>query len=128
MPELHAQTATVVPGAPPAPGTLADRVDRLFAMRWSARSVPATEEQVAQEIAVQGWPGVSAGWLCDLRSGRRRTARAHQLAAVAEHFGVPPEYFTDDAVAREVDAELAMWASIHRPPAPVVPLHRPSRP
>ena len=55
---------------------------------------------------------ISATYLWELATGRKRNVTLEQLAVLAEFFGVPLEYFINDEVSRRVDAQLALAVAL----------------
>ena len=64
-----------------------------------------SNKKVADELTQTGM-SVTAGYLAQLRSGKRRNPTARLLAAVGTHFGVPINYFLDDEVAEKIQTQL----------------------
>lgn len=90
---------------------LAERLGRLFddirpdgrnGRRW-------TNDEVAAAIK-DSVPGVrvSGAYLSALRTGSKRRPSTEILVALARFFGVPLDYFVNDAVAAQADAELEL--------------------
>ncbi|MBZ4322002.1 hypothetical protein [Streptomyces huiliensis] len=55
---------------------------------------------------------ISATYLWELATGRKRNVTLEQLSVLAEFFGVPLEYFINDEVSRRVNAQLALAAAL----------------
>lgn len=72
---------------------------------------PYTCDEVAGAITERGLP-VTGAYLSQLRTGRRKEPRMSYVAALAEHFGVPPSYFFDDAVAEDLSRQIAELVEI----------------
>jgi transcriptional regulator with XRE-family HTH domain len=51
---------------------------------------------------------ISATYLWELTTGRKRNVTLEQLAVLAEFFGVPLEYFFNDEVSRRVNTQLTL--------------------
>lgn len=86
---------------------LAERLDRLF------RTVPRsdnsgqlhTSSSVAEALQAQG-VSVTSNHIRAMRNGRRNNPSFRLLAALADLFHVPLDYFVDDTVAADVDKSL----------------------
>ncbi|MFE2183784.1 hypothetical protein [Streptomyces sp. NPDC059455] len=55
---------------------------------------------------------ISATYLWELATGRKRNVTLEQLAVLAEFFGVPLEYFINDEVSRRVNTQLALAVAL----------------
>lgn len=90
-------------------GTVADKVNHLFATVHPASRGPYSNAEVAREIRAANGPdaSVSASTLVQLRSGIKTNPTMKTIEALAAFFGVPPAYFFDDAVAERTNAEIA---------------------
>ncbi|WP_371649654.1 hypothetical protein [Streptomyces mirabilis] len=55
---------------------------------------------------------ISGTYLWELTTGRKRNVTLEQLAVLAEFFGVPLEYFVNDEVSRQVDAQLKLAVAL----------------
>ncbi|WP_445518065.1 hypothetical protein [Streptomyces sp. NEAU-174] len=55
---------------------------------------------------------ISATYLWELTTGRKRNVTLEQLAVLAEFFGVPLDYFFNDDVSRRVDAQLSLAVAL----------------
>ena len=64
-----------------------------------------TSERAAEDLAAAGMP-VTAGYLRQLRSGKRRNPTARLLAAIADLFAVPITYFFEDEQAENIANQL----------------------
>jgi transcriptional regulator with XRE-family HTH domain len=95
----------------PAPRSLADKIDRLFAVVRPTRG-EYTHEQVAKAIEERGGPTISASYLWQLRRGLRDNPTKKHLEALAGFFGVPPSYFFDQEESERIDAELDLLAAL----------------
>ena len=79
------------------PGTLAQRLERLFATAHPPWRGPyTTTEAVAAINDAAGRPVISYNYLYQLRRGTKTEPGHSRLAAIARFFGVPVSYFTDD--------------------------------
>ena|SRR5579863_648891 len=79
------------------PGTLARRLERLFATAHPPWRGPySTKEAVAAINEAAGRPVISYNYLYQLRRGTKTEPGHSRLAAIARFFGVPVSYFTDD--------------------------------
>jgi transcriptional regulator with XRE-family HTH domain len=79
------------------PGTLARRLERLFATAHPPWRGPySTKEAVAAMNEAAGRPVISYNYLYQLRRGTKTEPGHSRLAAIARFFGVPVSYFTDD--------------------------------
>ena len=100
----------------PVEGSLAWKIDRLFAViRPSARSEFSYEE-VAETIRERGGPTISASYIWQLRKGIRDNPTKHHLEALSDFFGVAPAYFFDATVEQQVDAELDLLRALRDEP------------
>ncbi len=106
------------PPPPPAehsrPRTVAEKLDRLFQV-MSPKGRPYSYQQVADAInSKSGETGVtiSHATIWQLRTGKSSDPRLSHLQALADHFGVPLGYFTDDEVAARVDQDLDLVAAL----------------
>jgi ESX-1-secreted protein regulator len=90
------------------PGTLARRLDRLFATAHPPWRGPySINEAVAAINDAAGSRVISYNYLYQLRRGTRTEPGHSRLAAIARFFGVPVTYFTDDEeTAAGVEAQL----------------------
>jgi transcriptional regulator with XRE-family HTH domain len=95
----------------PAPRTLAQKLDHLFATVHPAKG-EYTHEEVATGIRERGGPTISATYVWQLRKGLRDNPTKHHIEALAGFFGVPASYFLDDDTAAEIDAQLELLAAI----------------
>lgn len=85
----------------------AERLNVLFAhVPRSAGSELYSNERAAEDLTAAGF-SVTAGYLRQLRSGKRRNPTARLLAGIAELFGVPITYFFDAELAEKVATQLA---------------------
>ncbi len=66
-----------------------------------------TNEEAAAAMTRGGVP-TSAAYLSQLRTGKRDNPSARHLAAVAQLFEVPVDYFFNADVASRIDADLAL--------------------
>jgi transcriptional regulator with XRE-family HTH domain len=92
--------------------TFAERLDHLFRTVRSPAGTQYRYEQVATTIAESQGVSISSSYLWYLRTGQRDNPTFRHLNALAKFFGVPPAYFFDDGVARQVEAELALVAAM----------------
>lgn len=91
---------------------LADRLNHLFS------TVPRpggkgywTNEQAAAAVSAAGTP-MSDAYIGQLRNGKRNNPSARNLAAIAELFAVPVDYFFNPEVAAKIDADLRLLSAI----------------
>ncbi|GAB3298041.1 helix-turn-helix domain-containing protein [Parasphingorhabdus pacifica] len=60
------------------------------------------------EAGIKDHPGaMTAAYVQQLANGKQPNPRKHYIEALATFFGVPPSYFFDDEVTRQVDAEIS---------------------
>ena len=91
---------------------LAERLNHLFAtVPRPDRQGYWTNEQAAAELARLGTP-MSHAYLSQLRTGKRDNPSARHLAAIAELFAVPMEYFFNTEIADKINADLRLLAAI----------------
>jgi transcriptional regulator with XRE-family HTH domain len=90
---------------PPTSDTLASKLDRLFAAGRSARGGQYTYREVAEGIGRSGAP-ISGTYIWQLRTGQRQNPSRKHIESLAAFFGVPVNYFFNDATGAEVQAEL----------------------
>ena len=91
---------------------LADRLNHLFA------TVPKpggkgywTNEQAAAAVTAAG-TRMSDAYIGQLRNGKRQNPSARNLAAIAELFAVPVDYFFNSDVSAKIDADLRLLTAI----------------
>ena len=93
-------------------GSLAAKVDHLFRTVHSRVGREYTFDEVAEAIRARGGPTISATYVWQLRRGLRDNPTKRHLEALASFFGVPPAYFFDDAVTKQIDSELALLTAL----------------
>lgn len=93
---------------------LADKLQHLF------RTIPQgagagwyTNEAMVRALAARGVV-VTVQHLSSLRNGRRDNPSAKMLAAIADVFGVPLDYFFDEEAEKRVNDELDTLAQLRR--------------
>lgn len=99
-------------GEPQAPLSLADKLDKLFETSHGRGGRQVSNDEVAAAINARGGTTISASYLWLLRTGKRDNPGKAHLEALARYFGVPPAYFFDDEIARQVDAQLTLLAAV----------------
>lgn len=77
--------------------SFADRLNQLFETQRDPDGKPWTNVAVAKAMHEIGFPG-APGYLSQLRNRQRDNPTLSYVKAVAEVFGVPATYFTEDAV------------------------------
>ena len=91
---------------------LADRLNHLFStVPRPDRRGYWTNEQAAAALAQQG-TSMSDGYISQLRNGKKNNPSARNLAAIAELFGVPMEYFVNSETAAKIDADLRLLSAV----------------
>jgi transcriptional regulator with XRE-family HTH domain len=102
-------------------GGLAEKLDHLF------RAVAAPDRTERREYtyreaaeAIRRVTGaaespVSPTYLWELRTGRRDNPTLRHLAGLAALFGVPPGYFFDDALSRQLAEEMDLLLALREP-------------
>ncbi|MYT19764.1 XRE family transcriptional regulator [Streptomyces sp. SID7760] len=98
-------------GPSPAPKSLAEKLEHLFAHTAPAGRGPYSVEEVARAITAERIP-ISGSYIWLLRKGQRDNPTLRHLEGLAQFFGVPPAYFFDDRVTDAVDAELRLLAAL----------------
>jgi transcriptional regulator with XRE-family HTH domain len=74
---------------------------------------PYTNEEIAEGVNKKaGWKATSTTGIWQLRKGARAEPGFPRLVAIANFFGVKPEYFYDEDVARTTDEQLEVLAAM----------------
>lgn len=96
------------------PATFAERLNRLFDTVRPPGGGPTSNAAVVHALSVRGFQ-ISAAYLSQLRSGVRSHPDPDAVAHLAQFFGVPRAYFTDEdsAYAHRIDRELYWLALAH---------------
>lgn len=76
--------------------SFADRLNQLFETQRDPDGKPWTNVAVAKAMHKIGFPG-APGYLSQLRNGQRDNPTLSYVKAVAQVFGVPATYFTEDS-------------------------------
>lgn len=102
--------------AAPEPGdgeswSLAARINALFDTFYAPGEQPPSLRLVVDEITARGG-AISVGYLSELRTGKSTNPRLDQLKALADYFGVPLSYFTDDEQSREIAEEMRLLRAL----------------
>lgn len=104
-----------MPEAPQPPDegswTLADRINALFDTFYAPGERPPSLEMVVQEIQARGG-SMSVGYLSELRTGKATNPRIDHLRVLADYFGVPLSYFTDDGESRQIAEEMRLLRAL----------------
>ena len=91
---------------------LADRLNHLFStVPRPNRQGLWTNEQASAALAAAG-TYMSDAYIGQLRNGKRNNPSARNLAAIAELFGVPMEYFFNSETAAKIDADLRLLSAV----------------
>lgn len=107
------------PGLP----DLADQLNHLFTSVRTPQGVPRWNNETASlEISTSGLT-VSAAYLSQLRNGKRLNPSARHLAALADLFGVPMEYFFQAQRRSTIDADLQLLTALRDAGARKLALH-----
>ncbi|GLZ40840.1 hypothetical protein [Actinokineospora sp. NBRC 105648] len=95
-----------------ADGVLAEKINHLRDRLYPDPADRPGYAKLAARIREQTGKPMSATYLWELASGRKRNITQDTLATLAEFFGVPPEYFLDDVVTSRVDAQLELVTAL----------------
>lgn len=87
-------------------GDLAVKITHLLDKLYPDKRTRPGYAKLAASIREQTGKPMSATYLWELASGRKRNLTQETLVTLATFFGVPGEYFLDDAVTSRVDAQL----------------------
>lgn len=90
---------------------LKDRINALFDTFYAPGERPPSLDLVVQEITARGG-SMSVGYLSELRTGKATNPRLDHLKALADYFGVPLSYFTDDDASREIAEEMRLLRAL----------------
>lgn len=91
-------------------GSLADKLNRLFATVKPVGDREYSNEYVASAIGARGIT-LSQSYIWQLRKGKKTNPTLKHLQALADFFGVPAAYFFDDDVTRRVEGQLETLAA-----------------
>ncbi len=95
-----------------ADGSLARKINHLFATVHPTDRGPYSPEEVARAINERDEGGVSPAYLYLLRKGQRDNPTKRHLELLGGFFGVPPSYFFDDQTSRRLEDELVLVAAL----------------
>ncbi|MCX5418139.1 hypothetical protein [Streptomyces sp. NBC_00078] len=107
-------SAESVPGETGRPllHNLDERLNGLITALYPAERKRPGYARLARMIRETTGGTISATYLWELATGRKRNVALEQLGVLAEFFGVPLEYFINDEVSRRVDAQLALAVAL----------------
>ncbi|WP_079249668.1 hypothetical protein [Streptomyces sp. IMTB 2501] len=91
---------------------LAERLNGLITVLYPDERKRPGYARLAQMVRETTGGTISATYLWELVTGRKRNVTLEQLAVLAEFFGVPLEYFMNDEVSRRVNAQLALAVAL----------------
>lgn len=95
------------------PQTFADKLTRLFEILHPAGGRPLSTRELAARVKEHGGR-ISAGYISDLRTGKKTNPTMEHIVGIAAAFGVPAGYFIDKEIAERVDAELDRLEELKR--------------
>ncbi|WP_042419717.1 helix-turn-helix transcriptional regulator [Streptacidiphilus anmyonensis] len=93
-------------------GSFSERLDVLFREVHPPNRGPYTYTEAAQGILEQTGFKITASALQQLRTGVNKNPKFETVKALAEWFGVPVSYFSDDEVAEHARAQIAVVAAM----------------
>jgi transcriptional regulator with XRE-family HTH domain len=96
--------------APPVLGTLAEKIEYLFAHVHPGKDRPYTLQEVVAKARDLGTATISLGFLHALRTGKSDNPTMQHLQALASVFKVPVEFFFNDDVTARVIPQLTFLA------------------
>ncbi|WP_317441112.1 hypothetical protein [Streptomyces collinus] len=88
------------------------RLNRLIHAHYPDERTRPGFARLAAEIREVTGRSISATYLWELSTGKKRNVTLEQLDVLAEFFGVPPGYFLDDQVAERVGEQLALASAL----------------
>ena len=100
-------------GQPERPQTFAEKLTRLLNVMHPPGKPPMSDRTLARRITDQGG-AISAGYVAELRTGRKTNPTLDHVRQIAAAFGIRPGYFLDEQVAEQVDRELDKLERRHR--------------
>jgi hypothetical protein len=86
------------------PSSLARRLEDIVNAYYRGNRPPYSK--IAEEIHQSTGRTFSATYLWELTTGRKRNVTRDHLRVLAEHFGVTPDYFTDEEVSEKVRRQM----------------------
>ncbi|MEV0178818.1 hypothetical protein [Streptomyces sp. NPDC050625] len=86
------------------PSSLARRLEDIVNAYYRGNRPPYSK--IAEEIRESTGRTFSATYLWELATGRKRNVTRDHLRVLAEHFGVTPDYFTDEEVSERVRRQM----------------------
>lgn len=91
---------------------LADKLNKLFAVRHKASEAPLSNAAAAEGITAKTGVRVSAADLYGLRNRRTSNPPVAQLQAIAQFFGVTPSYLTNPGAHVHIEAQLDLLQAV----------------
>ncbi|MEV7925436.1 helix-turn-helix domain-containing protein [Kitasatospora sp. NPDC088779] len=94
-------------------GSIASRLNHLFATVHPADRAPYTNPEVAQAINEKaGHQVLGPTYLWQLRKGKRTDPTHSRLTAIADFFGVSPLYFYEEETAQRTNEQLRLAGAL----------------
>ncbi|GAA0896556.1 MULTISPECIES: hypothetical protein [Streptomyces violaceusniger group] len=91
---------------------LEQRLNKLIETLYPDERTRPGYARLAKEIRETTGGSISATYLWELATGRKRNLTLEQLDILAQFFGVPPEYFLNDKVSERVNAQLMLATAL----------------
>lgn len=88
------------------PQSFAAKLRHLIETMHPADREPYSYREISMGIAERGGPAISGAYINQLANGRRDNPSLAATQALADFFGVPPNYFFDDAITERIDGQL----------------------
>lgn len=89
-------------------GPLAGKLNHLIETLYPDKRARPGFAKLAGQIRERTGETMSSTYLWELATGRKRNLTQGTLATLAAYFGVPADYFLDDAVTARVDNQLQL--------------------
>lgn len=87
---------------------LAAKINHLLEVSYPGEGARPGFARLAAEIRERTSASMSATYLWELATGRKRNLTQETLSTLATFFGVPAEYFFDENTAARVDAQMEL--------------------
>ncbi|OBK38560.1 XRE family transcriptional regulator [Mycobacterium sp. 1245111.1] len=94
------------------PGTLADRLNRLFDLVRKPNEPPMSNAAASAAIKEKTGVSISAAYLWQLRNGTKDNPTVAHLRALAEFFGLPASYLVDTTPDPGLEAQLNLLQAL----------------